>query len=101
MVAVYVNDNFGKGNISLTSKSLSDYSINSQFTFYEVFNHRMAAVTSCENTIAPMERFHTDVTAAILVFQNNETAAMFVFRTNSLHTTVISNLAKHVVVANS
>ena len=101
MVAVYVNDNFGKGNISLTSKSLSDHSINSQFTFYEVFSHRMAAVTSCENTIAPMERFHTDVTAAILVFQNNETAAMFVFRTNSLHTTVISNLAKHVAVANS
>ena len=58
VVAVYVNDNFGKGNISLTSKSLSDYSINSQFTFYEVFSHRMAAVTSCENTIAPMERFH-------------------------------------------
>ena len=58
VVAVYVNDNFGKGNISLTSKSLSDHSINSQFTFYEVFSHRMAAVTSCENTIAPMERFH-------------------------------------------
>ena len=58
LVAVYVNDNFGKGNISLTSKSLSDHSINSQFTFYEVFSHRMAAVTSCENTIAPMERFH-------------------------------------------
>ena len=58
VVAVYVNDNFGKGNISLTSKSLSDHSINSQFTFYEVFSHRMAAVTSCENTMAPMERFH-------------------------------------------
>ena len=58
VVAVYVNDNFGKGNISLTSKSLSDHSINSQFPFYEVFSHRMAAVTSCENTMAPMERFH-------------------------------------------
>ena len=58
VVAVYVNDNFGKGNISLTSKSLSDHSINSQFTFYEVFSHRLAAVTSCENTMAPMERFH-------------------------------------------
>ena len=58
VVAVCVNDNFGKGNISLTGKSLSDHSINSQFTFYEVFSHRMAAVTSCENTIAPMERFH-------------------------------------------
>ena len=58
VVAVYVNDNFGKGNISLTSKSLSDHSINSQFTFYEVFSHRMAAVRSCENTIVPMERFH-------------------------------------------
>ena len=100
MVAVYVNDNFGKGNISLTSKSLSDHSINSQFPFYEVFSHRMAAVTSCENT-SSNGAFSHDVTAAILVFQNNETAAMFVFRTNSLHTTVISNLAKHVVVANS
>ena len=59
---VYVNDNpnfnFGKGNISLTGKSLSDHSINSQLTFYEVFSHRMAAVTSCKNTITPMERFH-------------------------------------------
>ena len=38
------------------------------------------------------ERFSHDVTAAILVFQNNETAAMLVYRDNPMGVKLISDL---------